>query len=68
MSKQQPSAMPWYQTGNPVPRKDKTIAVIGAGIAGCTVAAALRHITLIATLFEIRWTPADVWVPAVDEE
>jgi len=42
MSKQQPSAMPWYQTGNPVPRRDKTIAVIGAGIAGCTVAAALK--------------------------
>ena len=42
MSKQQPSAMPWYQMGNPVPRRDKTIAVIGAGIAGCTVAAALK--------------------------
>jgi tRNA 5-methylaminomethyl-2-thiouridine biosynthesis bifunctional protein len=42
MSKQQPSATPWYQTANPVPRTRKTVTVIGAGISGCTVAAALK--------------------------
>ena len=42
MSKQQPNAMPWYQTANPVPRTRKTVTVIGAGISGCTVAAALK--------------------------
>ena len=42
MSKQQPSAMPWFDIANPVPRKRKTVTVIGAGISGCTVAAALK--------------------------
>ena len=42
MSKQQPSAMPWFDTANPVPRRRKTVTVIGAGISGCTVAAALK--------------------------
>ena len=42
MSKQQPSAMPWFETANPIPRNRKTVTVIGAGISGCTVAAALK--------------------------
>ena len=42
MSKQQPSTMPWFETANPVPRTRKTVTVIGAGISGCTVAAALK--------------------------
>ena len=42
MSKQQPAATPWYNNANPVPRKRKTVTVIGAGISGCTVAAALK--------------------------
>ncbi len=42
MSKPQPSTTPWYKTANPVPRTRKTVAVIGAGISGCTVAAALK--------------------------
>ena len=42
MSKQQPSATPWYNIANPVPRTRKTVTVIGAGISGCTVAAALK--------------------------
>ncbi len=42
MSKQQPSATPWYNIANPAPRTRKTVTVIGAGISGCTVAAALK--------------------------
>ena len=42
MSKQQPSATPWYNIANAVPRTRKTVTVIGAGISGCTVAAALK--------------------------
>ena len=34
--------MPWFETANPVPRTRKTVTVIGAGISGCTVAAALK--------------------------
>jgi tRNA 5-methylaminomethyl-2-thiouridine biosynthesis bifunctional protein len=42
MSKQQPTATPWFDTANPIPRSRKTVTVIGAGISGCTVAAALK--------------------------
>ena len=42
MSKPQPSATPWYSNANPIPRKRKTVTVIGAGISGCTLAAALK--------------------------
>ena len=42
MSKQQPTATPWFETANPIPRSRKTVTVIGAGISGCTVAAALK--------------------------
>ena len=42
MSKPQSSTTPWYKTANPVPRTRKTVTVIGAGISGCTVAAALK--------------------------
>ncbi|MDG1495598.1 MAG: FAD-dependent 5-carboxymethylaminomethyl-2-thiouridine(34) oxidoreductase MnmC [Porticoccaceae bacterium] len=42
MSKQKPSATPWYETANPVPRTRKTVTIIGAGISGCSVAAALQ--------------------------
>ena len=42
MSKQQPTATPWFDTANPILRSRKTVTVIGAGISGCTVAAALK--------------------------
>ena len=40
--KQKPPA-PWFNIANPAIRTDKTVSVIGAGIAGCTVAAALHR-------------------------
>ena len=42
MSKQQPTATPWFETANPILRSRKTVTVVGAGISGCTVAAALK--------------------------
>jgi len=32
----------WFQIANPVARIAKTVTIIGAGIAGCTLAAALK--------------------------
>jgi tRNA 5-methylaminomethyl-2-thiouridine biosynthesis bifunctional protein len=43
MSEDKLTQLPWYLPKYPVKKTTKDIAIIGAGIAGCTVAAALKH-------------------------
>lgn len=52
MSREQPTDLPWYLPKQPAQTTTREIAIIGAGIAGCTAAAALKKRGFEVTVFD----------------
>lgn len=52
MRAEQPTDLPWYLPEQPSRKKTRKIAIIGAGIAGCTAAAALKNRGFEVSLFD----------------